>query len=137
MSFRQMITKYFGNHAETSESHWDPDLQTHYFKTTKEKGLQAVEDFFKRSDSCEVVAQSKEHGEISVNYTGGRKAFIIATVIMVKPYRTAIDFSVTTESIMPFDFGFSHNLIPKLYSQLKKELTFLETSMTKNADIYN
>ncbi|WP_026771085.1 MULTISPECIES: hypothetical protein [Sediminibacillus] len=135
MSFRQTITKYFGNHAETNENHWDANLQTHYFKTTKEKGLQAVEEYFKRSDSYEIVAQSKEHGEISVNYTGGRKAFIIATVIMVKPYRTAIDFSVTTESILPFDFGFSHNLIPKLYSQLKKELTFLETSMTKNADL--
>ncbi|MRH42894.1 cytosolic protein [Aquibacillus halophilus] len=129
MSFRQIISKYFNNHSETKEDHWDPKLKTHYFKTTKDRGFKSVEDFFKQSSKFEFVAGSEEHGEISANYkSGGRKAFVIATVIMVKPFRTAIDFSVTTESMIPFDLGHSHNLIPTLYNDLKKDLTYLETS---------
>lgn len=127
MNFRQGFTKYFNNHSETTENHWDSNLQTHYFKTTKDKGFSAVEDFFQRSNNCEIAAVSKDHGEISVNYRGKRKAFVIATVIMVKPYRTAIDFSVTTESLLPLDLGFSHRLIPNLYEQLKRELEYIGT----------
>jgi hypothetical protein len=125
MNFRQAITKYFSNHSETREDHWDPDLQTHYFKTTKDKGFQSVKDFLNQSKSFEVRAESKEHGEISVNYKGRKKAFIVVTIIMVKPFRTAVDFSITTESILPFDLGFSHNLGKQLYEQLKKEMEFI------------
>lgn len=128
MSLRQSFDKFFNNHSETREKHWDPKLQTHYFKTTKDKAFKTVEDFFRSSSSYEIVAVSEEHGEISANFKGGKKAFIIATVIMVKPFRTAIDFSVTTESVVPFDLGYSHKLIPKLYEKLKKELVFIESS---------
>lgn len=131
MGLKEGFNKYFNNHAETSENHWDSALQTHYFKTTKDKGMQAVEDYFNRSDKFEVSSISREHGEISVNYKGGRKAFIIATIIMVRPFRTAVDFSVTTESAIPFDFGYSHKLIPDLYNQLKKELPYIENSMAE------
>ncbi|MDC3412609.1 cytosolic protein [Aquibacillus sp. 3ASR75-11] len=126
MTVRQVLSKYFSNHSETSEQHWDPLLQTHYFKTTKDKGLQVVKDYLSRSQSFKIKAESKEHGEISFIYKGSKKAFVVATIVMVKPYRTAIDFSITTESSLPFDFGFSHNLAKKLYTQLKKELQFIE-----------
>ncbi|WP_226036457.1 cytosolic protein [Aquibacillus saliphilus] len=126
MSFRQTFTKFFNNHSETSDKHWDSNLKTHYFKTTKDKGFNAVEHFFNQSSKFEVIAKSDTHGEISANYkSGGKKAFVIATVIMVKPFRTAVDFSVTTESIIPFDLGYSHNLIPKFYNDLKKDLTHI------------
>lgn len=128
MGFKEVMSKYFNNHSETRDEHWDPELRTHYFKVNKDKALQAVEEHFSRSDSYTVSSVSQEHGEISVNYKSGRKAFIVATVIMVRPFRTAIDFSVTTESVLPMDFGFSHNLIPKLYDQLKKELPYIEGS---------
>lgn len=128
MGFKEVMSKYFNNHSETSDEHWAPELRTHYFKVNKEKGMQAVEGYFNRSDSFTVDSVSQEHGEISVNYKSGRKAFIVATVIMVRPFRTAVDFSVTTESAIPMDFGFSHNLIPKLYDELKKELPYIETS---------
>lgn len=115
MSFKHFIAKYFHNHAETSENHWDPALQTHYYKTTKEKGLQEIEAFFHRSDAYEVHSISKEHGEVSVNIVKGRKAFIIVTIIMVRPYQTAIDVVVSSESFFPFDFGYSSTCIKRLY----------------------
>ncbi len=120
MAFRDVINKNFNNHSETRDKHWDPALQTHYFKTTKDKAFDKLVPLFKSRKEFEVVAVSKDHGEISFNYRKGRKVFIIMTIIMVKPYRTAIDISATTESAIPFDFGYSHKLIPKLYDIIKK-----------------
>ncbi|WP_326480889.1 hypothetical protein [Virgibacillus halodenitrificans] len=68
---------------------------------------------------------SKEHGEISLQVKKGRNAFIVATVIMVRPYYTAIDFSVTTESLLPIDFGYSSKIIYSLYNDINKELTLI------------
>lgn len=116
------MAKYFSNHAETRENPSDPELRSRYYKTTKDKALTMLEDFFGNQQLFELNAISKEHGEISVYTRKGRKAFVIATVIMVRPFQTAIDFSVTTESILPFDFGYSNKLIQQLYAQIDKEL---------------
>lgn len=127
MSFFQKVGKYFNNHAESRENHWDPILQSHYYKTTKDKGMSTLENFFNHSQVYKVNSISKEHGEISVTVKKGKKVFIVATVIMVRPFHTAIDFSVTTESIVPFDFGYSTRLIQKLYAQINKELPLITT----------
>lgn len=127
MSFRNTLTKYFNNHAESRETHWDTSLQTHYYKTTKDKGLDTLENYFRNAQKYEVHSISKEHGEISVLVKKGKKAFIVATVIMVRPFQTAVDFSVTTESILPFDFGYSSKLIQQLYEQINKELPLITT----------
>ncbi|WP_019376729.1 hypothetical protein [Virgibacillus halodenitrificans] len=125
IGLRQKVNKYFGNQAETRENHWDPSLQTHYYKITKDKGFQYLVDFFEKSSVYEVHAMSKEHGEISLQVKKGRNAFIVATVIMVRPYYTAIDFSVTTESFLPIDFGYSSKIIYTLYNDINKELTLI------------
>lgn len=128
MSFRNWFNKNFNNHSETREEHWDPGLKTHYFKTTKDKAFDILEPKFRNMKGCEIVGVSKEHGELSFNYKAGRKVFVILTIIMVKPYRTAIDISATTESAIPFDFGYSHKLITKIYDEIKKELDFFGTN---------
>src|SRR5699024_278297 len=115
--------KYFSNHAETREHHEDPSLQSRYYKTTKNKALETLERLFSNQSQYKQNAISEEHGEISVYVIKGRKAFVIATVIMVRPFQTAVDFSVTTESIFPFDFGYSNKLIQRMYHRLSKELT--------------
>lgn len=125
MSFKTKINKYFTNHAETRENHEDASLQTHYYKTTKEKGINMLENYFAHSQVYEINATSKEHGEISVFVKKGKKVFIVATVIMVRPYHTAIDFSVTTESIFPFDFGYSTKVIQQLYNKVNQELQLI------------
>ncbi|MFG6116485.1 cytosolic protein [Halobacillus sp. MO56] len=125
---KKFVSKYFTSHSETREHHQDEALQTHYFKTTKDKALQAVKEIFD-SEAFTILSTSEEHGEISVNYKGKKKAFIVASIVMVKPFRTAVDFSVTTESGGPVDFGFSRNLIIQLNEKLKKRLTYIESSM--------
>ncbi len=122
MGFRQKMTKYFSGQAETKDQHSDPACVTLYYKTTKHRGLETLVNFLKNSPDFDVHAVSEEHGEISFTTVRGRKTFIVATVIMVRPYRTAIDFSVTTDSLLPFDFGYSTKVIRKLYEHLNKTL---------------
>ncbi|GGK09286.1 hypothetical protein GCM10007063_34700 [Lentibacillus kapialis] len=122
MSFRQTIVRYFSNHAETNDVHTDQSLQTHYYKTTGEKALKMLEDLFQSNSKYHINAVSRDRGEISATIIKGRKAFIVATVIMVRPFRTAIDFSVTTESRFPIDFGYSYRLIQQLYIYMDEEL---------------
>ncbi|WP_404453486.1 cytosolic protein [Virgibacillus necropolis] len=124
MSIKQTIKKYFSNHSETSDNHLDTSLQTHYYKTTKDKALAKLEELYTKSQNYSIHSISKEHGEISLYY---KKTFIIATIISVRPFNTAIDFSVTTESALPFDFGNSTRVIEQLYKQLNNELPYIET----------
>ena len=126
MSFGQKLRKFFGNRAETREEHVDKTLQTRYYKTTKDRALDALENVFKNSQTYELNSISKDHGEISLLKTKGRKAFIVVTVIMVKPFQTAVDFSVSSESILPFDFGYSTKLVQELYTLVSKDLTLIE-----------
>ncbi|XKE82336.1 cytosolic protein [Oceanobacillus kapialis] len=125
MGIRNVIGKYLNNHAETNENHWDDSLKTHYYKTTKDKGLRTLEDIFNKSSAYEINAVSAEHGEVSINVKKGKKAFVVATVVMVKPYQTAVDFSVTTESFLPFDLGYSTKLIKALYSEINQHLQLI------------
>lgn len=126
MSFKQTIKKYFGNRAETRDDHVDPTLRTRYYKTTKDRALNALEDLFRNSNTYKLNSISTDHGEISLVKKKGKKAFIVLTVIMVKPFQTAIDFSYNTESLLPFDFGYSTREIQKLYELINKELPLLD-----------
>ncbi|MDY0408641.1 cytosolic protein [Virgibacillus soli] len=126
MSFRTFVAKFFSNHAETSDHHPDSTLQTRYYKTTKDRAFSVLESMFKAKKNVKINSVSVEHGEISIYMKQGKKAFVIITVIMVRPYQTAIDFSVTTESILPVDFGFSTRLIQKLYQEINKELPLID-----------
>ncbi|UOR11962.1 cytosolic protein [Halobacillus amylolyticus] len=123
---KAFISKYFSNHAETSEESYDKSLETHYYKAKKDEVFRAVEELF-RSPS-EKIAVSKERGEITVNYKGKKKAFIVATVIMVRPFQTSVDFSVTTDSGGPIDFGFSHRLVIQLYHELDSQFPLVNSS---------
>jgi len=129
MSVGNTLRKYFSNHAETRETHHDLSLRTHYYKTTKDRALASLENYFSTSSQYELNAISSDHGEISVVRKKGKKAFIVVTVIMVRPYNTAIDFSVTTESVLPFDFGYSTKIINQLYEQINKELPLISDSI--------
>ncbi|MGG6433644.1 cytosolic protein [Anoxybacillus sp. D401a] len=122
-----MKIKYiFTNHNETSERHPDEQLKSRYYKTTQAAALKEVKQLFEQMDGYHIVAISEERGEMSVSLTKGKKAFIVVTVISVRPFETAIDFSVTTETTwLPVDFGFSRQLIIRLYDELAKRFTYI------------
>lgn len=126
MSFKQKVKKFLGNKAETRDEHEDETLQTRYYKTTKDRGLNTLQDLFRNSETYKLNSISEDHGEISLIKKKGKKAFIIVTVIMVRPMRTAVDFSYNTESALPFDFGYSTRQIQKLYELIETELTLTD-----------
>ncbi|WP_246218342.1 cytosolic protein [Litoribacterium kuwaitense] len=130
MNFRQFFDKYFNSHSESREKHWDEKLQTRYYKANKSQTVDAVAAMFKKEKQYEVTSIQKERGEIGATIRGGKKAFVVVTIIEVRPYKTAVDFSVTSSTVLPFDFGSSHKKITRLYDQLDKTLTFIGTGLS-------
>lgn len=120
MSFKGFVNKYFSNHTETSDRAFQPELRTKYFKATKDQLFRLMIDHFTKSADYELVGSSEERGEISVYYKKRKKTFMVISIIMVRPYRTAVDFSVTTESAVPIDFGNTHRVIGEHYEWIGK-----------------
>lgn len=127
MSFFAKLKDFFSTHQETSEKHYNPDLKSHYYKTTYKNALQSVKSIIEETPGMTVTSISEERGEISVNIESPRKAFLIVTVISVRPYETAVDFTATSNTFLPTDFGYSRKVILQLYKMLDKKETLVGT----------
>lgn len=128
MGFKQTLQK-IGKKTETAEDHFDESLQTHYYKAMKENVIKEIHTMLSKRQGFEVASVSEEHGEIIVNVRKGKKAFMVITVIMVRPLRTAVDFSVNTDTVLFTDFGHSAKLVRELYKELNGRLTFVGTAL--------
>ncbi len=122
MSINSKFRTFFVNHLETGEDRLDESLKTRYYKAMKDKVFQTLENFFQASSEFEINSLSKESGEMSFITKKGKRAFIVVTVIMVSPNKTAVDFSVSLDSAIPLNFGYITKLINRLYDNLNKEL---------------
>ncbi|SDZ54227.1 hypothetical protein SAMN05421736_11689 [Evansella caseinilytica] len=129
MGFMQTVKKVFSTHTETKEKHYDEQLQTRYYKSTKDKVIKEIETMLNQRTGFKVTSISEEHGEIIVQVKKGKKALMVVTVIMVSPFRTAVDFSVHTDTFLFTDFGYSRKLIYHLYDELNKRLMFVGTGL--------
>lgn len=115
----------FRNQAETRDRHKDEQLKTRYYKVSKYKALETVKSMIESDPRIKLLSFSEDHGEITAEYIKPKKAFMVATVIMVFPQRTAIDFTLTTKTgLLPMDFGFSKREVLYLYQKLDKQLPF-------------
>lgn len=126
MSMGYKIKRFFSNHAETSDNHIDASLKTRYYKASKNAVIQEVEAYFNANPDFSIHARSEQHGEIGATSKRGKKVLIIATVIMVRPYHTALDFSVTTETPIHIDFGNSDKIIKRIYQHVNEQLPKIE-----------
>ena len=129
MSIMHKMKSFFSSGQETSESHYDEALRSHYYKTTAKKAMETVQQTLGRMPGAKVTSVSEEHGEISLAIEKPKKALMIVTVISVRPYETAIDFNVSTDSKLGTDFGFSKKLISEAYEKLNKDLPFIGTGL--------
>ncbi len=126
------IKSVFSTQCETGDHHPDESLRSHYYKTTAPNGFKAVKELMEKLEGFEIVAAYEDRGEISVNIKKGRKAFMVVTIISLRPFETAIDFSVTTDTkILPMDFGYSKAMIKSMYEQLNKKLVFVRAGATR------
>jgi hypothetical protein len=118
------------NHCETRDNHEDEELRSHYYKATNNAVMKAVKELFASSPDYELLSVSEERGEFSAQTRRGKKVFIVATVVSVRPLETAVDFSVTTETtLLPFDFGRSRNVIIDLYRKLDQRLPYIGSGL--------
>ncbi|HEX7066140.1 MAG TPA: hypothetical protein VF199_13815 [Bacillales bacterium] len=118
MPIKSKVTQVFSGHVETREHHEDESLRTHYYKTTKDRLMKELVRILNNGSRYEIVAESEERGEITVNVQGRKLFYAVVTVIMVRPFRTAVDISVTAKRGM--DFGFGGKIIEAIYSELGK-----------------
>ncbi|WP_413379162.1 DUF1499 domain-containing protein [Alkalihalobacillus sp. 1P02AB] len=128
MGFRDVIVFISSNRTETREAHQNDQLKTRYYKGSKEKIMEAVESLIKKN-GFRVKRSEVERGEIIGQEQKGTKQLIIVTVITVRPFKTAVDFSISTDSLLPTDFGKSKKQVISFYEQLDKELTFIGTGI--------
>jgi hypothetical protein len=130
MSVLQKLKYVLSNHCETEENHQDEQLRSRYYKTTTANAFKTVKEIVEKSADFELLSVSEERCELSVAVRKGKKAFMVITIISVRPFETAIDFSVTTETkFFPFDFGFSRNVILDMYKKLDQKLTYIGSGL--------
>ncbi|MDQ0224637.1 cytosolic protein [Metabacillus niabensis] len=128
MSFMNKLKDFFSTHQETREKHYNPNLQSHYYKLTYKKAVQSVKELIEQTPGMTITSISEERGEMSVNITSPRKAFLVVTIVSVRPLETAVDFTVTTNTFLPTDFGYSRKVILGLYNKLDKKENFIGTN---------
>ncbi|WP_246941090.1 cytosolic protein [Bacillus pinisoli] len=116
----QTVKQYFSKYCETSDHHVDPFLKTHYYKTSKANAMKAIEEVITELPGHTVTSISHDRGELSLQITSPQKAFVVISVISVRPIETAIDFSVSYEGL--FNLGYSRNVVIRLYQNLDQKL---------------
>lgn len=122
MSVFQKVQGFFSTHAETSDHHHLDELKSRYYKATAKQALEAVAEMLDGMRGCTVTSVSEERGEISAEVTKQKKAFLVATVVSIRPFETAVDFNVSTETVMPTDFGYSRSMVSSVYRELDRKL---------------
>jgi hypothetical protein len=119
------------NHAETSETHVDESLRTHYFKSNKTEVLRAIKTILDEDTNFQELGFSKERGEVTFEAVKPKQTFVVISVITVQANRTAVDLTVSSENTLSFHFGNNKRLIVNIYEDLKKRLPFAGTSMAE------
>lgn len=123
MSKKQSIFLRFQKNCETSDDHFDNQLKSHYYKSSFDKVFTAVQELFEKNPNMKVNSTSKDRGEIAVSMTNSPHAFIVATVIQVRPFQTAVDFMVSSEKFSIIGlYPTLKKVILQLYSELDKQL---------------
>ncbi|PCK20538.1 cytosolic protein [Bacillus pumilus] len=128
MTLGQKLKRFISNHTETSDHHPVSELKSRYYKSTNAQVFQAVKAILSRNNSYQVTSVSAERGEISANIQMPKKAFLVATVISIRPFETAVDFNVTTKTVLPTDFGYSQKAVLSLYEELDEQLPRIDRS---------
>ncbi|KZZ85935.1 hypothetical protein [Bacillus sp. SJS] len=129
MSLLKKVQAFFSAHSETAETHQDPELRSRYYKATAKKAMEAVQAAAAVRGGCKVTSVSEERGEISVQIQKPKSALLVATVISVRPFETAIDFSVSSDTALPTDFGYSRKVILVFQQKLDSELKFVGSGL--------
>jgi hypothetical protein len=126
------IRDIFSNRTETGEKHKTQELRTRYYKANKPKVMKVVKELIEADPRIRLLDYSEGHGEVTAQYVKPKKAFMVVSVIMVFPFRTAVDFTITTSTkLLPIDGGFSKKEVLNYYKKLDKQLEFVGVGLSE------
>ncbi len=126
------LRDFFSKRTETTENHPTEALKTHYYKTTKQQAMCAIKHMIEEDLRIKLLGSSDEHGEIIAQYVQPRQAFMVISVIMVRPYRTAVDITVTTNTWLPLDGGFSKKVVLNFYQKVDQMFELAGVGLGEN-----
>lgn len=134
MSFFKSLTGRYQKYSGTSENDTDEQLKTRYYKANFNQVFQSVEQLLGADPACRIISVSKEHGEISAEINRKRLSFLTVSVVTTKPFETAVDLHISTESFSLT--GINRVLKTELqnfYQKLDKTHTFIGSGKNGNA----
>jgi hypothetical protein len=128
------IKDIFSNRTETGERHGTETLRTRYYKANRSKAMKIAKDIIEADPRVRLLDYSEDHGEITAEFIKPKKAFMVASIITVFPFRTAIDFTITTNTaLLPIDWGFSRREVQNLYKKLDQQLEFAGVGLSEGS----
>jgi hypothetical protein len=114
---------FLSNDMETRELHSDVELRSRYYKTSKKKVQEALEDFCKEND-LRVKSYNESLGEMFIQ---GEKYHVMVSIIQINPLETSVDFKVQTYKLIGMNAP--KKLILRLYQFLDSKVPFKGTSL--------
>ncbi|MEH6942415.1 hypothetical protein [Bacillus sp. JJ722] len=97
MSFVSSLRERYTLYCETSDSHHDKHLRTHYYKSSKQQAISHVQQIIQQNNNLTIVSISEEHGELCASFQTSIKGFIVVSIIPVTPLEVAVDLTVSTD----------------------------------------
>lgn len=88
-----------------------------------------IAGLLKENNRFELLNISTERGEISANIKRPKKGLLVLTVVSVRPFRTAVDISVSFDTLIGIDFGQSEKLILSLYKELDQHFEYVGSGL--------
>jgi hypothetical protein len=126
------IQNLMESHAETSEQHIDDRLKTHYYKANKKVVMNALKEMLDEDTNYRELGFSDERGEVTFEIRQPKYSFVVVSVVSLAGNNTAVDITVSTESVLPFQFGNNQRVIMNIYEDLKQRLPFIGVSMAES-----
>jgi hypothetical protein len=114
---------YFSNDFETAENHYLPSLRTRYYRCHNEQAMAAVK---KLSQEFKAVLKNVDNERHEIIFENSRVA-VTATITSPTYSETAVDFKVTTYSLLPRGKGKKY--IEDLYTRLDKLIPFKDVAL--------
>lgn len=123
------IKRFFSDYTETREDHDVEAYQTRYYKAKHDVIMKKIEEIINNSSKYKILSISTERGEMSATIKGNKKGLIVFSIFAVRPFRTAIDISVSFNTAIGIDFGKSGRVIKSLYEEIDKHFEYIGSGL--------
>lgn len=126
MSLLNKMSRLFDSHVETNDNHDDSRLRTHYYRSTKEKLFKGCQKLIDAEPDMTLISDSLERGELSARLSGKRSGLLVVTIVSVRAFHTAVDFSISVDK--SFNFNYGEKRIEQIYKKIDSDFPVVKTN---------